>query len=130
MRRADEIAPRITLEQGKPVPEARFEILRAASIVEWDANEGRRAYGTIVPGEPGFNRYGLRLPIGPVAAFSPWNFPISSPGRKIGARSGPAARLSSRARKRLPLRSSHWLSACWRAAFPRMSSMWCLGNRR
>ncbi|MBP1888185.1 NAD-dependent succinate-semialdehyde dehydrogenase [Sinorhizobium mexicanum] len=86
--RADEIAPRITLEQGKPVGEAKLEIIRAASIVEWDVNEGRRAYGTIVPSDPGFNRFGLRLPIGPVAAFTPWNFPISSPGRKIGAALG------------------------------------------
>lgn len=83
-QRADEIARIITLEQGKPLSEARTEVLRAASIIEWDANEGRRAYGTIVPGEPDFMRYGLRMPIGPVAAFTPWNFPISSPARKIG----------------------------------------------
>jgi succinate-semialdehyde dehydrogenase / glutarate-semialdehyde dehydrogenase len=83
--RADEIAPIITLEQGKPVGEARLEVIRAAAILEWDANEGRRAYGTIVPGERGFTRFGLRLPIGPIAAFTPWNFPISSPGRKLGA---------------------------------------------
>jgi succinate-semialdehyde dehydrogenase/glutarate-semialdehyde dehydrogenase len=87
-QRAAEIAPSITMEQGKPVEEARLEIIRAASIIEWDVNEGRRAYGTIVPSEPGFNRYGIKLPIGPVAAFTPWNFPISSPGRKIGAALG------------------------------------------
>lgn len=83
--RADRIAPMITLEQGKPVAEARQEIIRAAGLLEWDANEGRRAYGTIVPGDPGFLRFGLKLPVGPVAAFSPWNFPISSPCRKIGS---------------------------------------------
>jgi len=86
--RADEIAPIITMEQGKPVEESRLEIIRAASIIEWDANEGRRAYGTIVPSDPGFNRYGIKLPIGPVAAFTPWNFPISSPARKIGGALG------------------------------------------
>lgn len=86
--RAAEIAPSITMEQGKPVDEARQEIIRAASIIEWDVNEGRRAYGTIVPSDPGFNRFGLKLPIGPVAAFTPWNFPISSPGRKLGAALG------------------------------------------
>lgn len=86
--RAAEIAPRITMEQGKPVEEARLEIIRAAAIIEWDVNEGRRAYGTIVPSDPGFNRFGLKLPIGPVAAFTPWNFPISSPGRKLGAALG------------------------------------------
>lgn len=87
-QRAREIAPVISLEQGKPIEEARLEVIRAASIIEWDVNEGRRAYGRIVPSEPGFNRYGLRLPIGPVAAFTPWNFPISSPGRKLGAALG------------------------------------------
>lgn len=86
--RIDEIAPQIALEQGKPINEAKAEVIRAATIVEWDANEGRRAYGTIVPGEAGFMKYGLRLPIGPVAAFTPWNFPISSPARKIGAALG------------------------------------------
>lgn len=83
--RADRIALSICLEQGKPVAEGRQEVLRAAAIIEWDMNEGLRAYGTIVPGDDGFLRYGLRLPIGPVAAFTPWNFPISSPARKIGA---------------------------------------------
>ncbi len=86
--RAAEIAPHITMEQGKPVEEARLEIIRAASIIEWDVQQGRRAYGTIVPSDPGFNRFGLKLPIGPVAAFTPWNFPISSPGRKLGAALG------------------------------------------
>lgn len=84
-RRADQIAALITREQGKPVADARGEVLRAAGLLDWDANEGRRAYGMVVPGEPGFMRYGIRLPIGPVAAFTPWNFPISSPCRKIGA---------------------------------------------
>lgn len=86
--RIDAIAPLITIEQGKPLAEARQEVLRAASILEWDANEGRRAYGTIVPSEEGYTRFGIRLPIGPVAAFTPWNFPISSPARKIGAALG------------------------------------------
>lgn len=86
--RAAEIAPSITMEQGKPVEEARLEIIRAASIIEWDVNEGRRAYGTIVPSDRGYNRFGIKLPIGPIAAFTPWNFPISSPGRKLGAALG------------------------------------------
>lgn len=79
------IAPLITMENGKPLAESKAEIGRAAGLIEWDANEGRRAYGTIVPSDPGFWRMGLRQPIGPVAAFTPWNFPISSPARKVGA---------------------------------------------
>lgn len=82
--RADDIGATITIEQGKPIAEARLEVLRAATIIEWDANEGRRAYGKVIPGDDGFWRLALRRPIGPVAAFSPWNFPISSPARKLG----------------------------------------------
>ena len=55
-----------------------------ADIIEWDANEGRRVYGRVIPSEPGMRHTVLRQPIGPVAAFSPWNFPVSSPSRKVG----------------------------------------------
>jgi succinate-semialdehyde dehydrogenase / glutarate-semialdehyde dehydrogenase len=74
----------MTLEQGKPIAQARLEILRGCEIIEWDAQEGRRLYGRIIPGEPGMRHSVLRQPVGVVAAFSPWNFPMSSPGRKVG----------------------------------------------
>ncbi|SDR34296.1 succinate-semialdehyde dehydrogenase / glutarate-semialdehyde dehydrogenase [Rhizobiales bacterium GAS113] len=76
----------MTLEQGKLVSEARSEAIAAADIFEWFAEEGRRAYGRVVPSrEPGLRNLVLREPIGPVAAFSPWNFPITIPARKIAA---------------------------------------------
>ena len=100
--RASEIAYYISMEQGKPVEEARLEVIRAASIIEWDVNEGRRAYGTIVPSELGLMRFGLKLPIGPVAAFTPWNFPISSPARKIGAALGAGCSVLIRASEETP----------------------------
>ena len=81
--RVEEIATALTLEQGKPIAQARLEILRGCEIIEWDANEGRRVYGRIIPSEPGMRHSVLRQPIGVVAAFSPWNFPMSSPGRKV-----------------------------------------------
>lgn len=81
---ADRLARVLTLEQGKPVAEARAEVLRSASLIEWDANEGRRAYGRIVPSDAGLRHLVLRQPIGPVAGFSPWNFPSTSPARKLG----------------------------------------------
>lgn len=81
--RADSIATAITLEQGKPVGQARGEVLRGCEIIEWDAAEGRRLYGRIIPAEPGMRHMVLRQPIGVVAAFSPWNFPLSSPVRKV-----------------------------------------------
>jgi succinate-semialdehyde dehydrogenase/glutarate-semialdehyde dehydrogenase len=82
--RAEEMAVAMTLEQGKPIAQSRLEILRGCEIIEWDAQEGRRVYGRIIPSEPGMRHSVLRQPIGVVAAFSPWNFPMSSPARKVG----------------------------------------------
>jgi succinate-semialdehyde dehydrogenase / glutarate-semialdehyde dehydrogenase len=83
-QRVEEMAVVMTLEQGKPIGQSRLEVQRAADIIEWDAQEGRRTYGRIIPSEPGMRHTVLRQPIGPVAAFSPWNFPVSSPSRKVG----------------------------------------------
>jgi succinate-semialdehyde dehydrogenase / glutarate-semialdehyde dehydrogenase len=82
--RVEDVAVAMTLEQGKPIAQSRLEILRGCDIIEWDAQEGRRVYGRIIPSEPGMRHSVLRLPIGVVAAFSPWNFPMSSPARKVG----------------------------------------------
>ena len=81
--RVNEMAVAMTLEQGKPIGQARLEILRGCDIIEWDATEGCRMYGRVIPSEDGMRHTVLRQPIGPVAAFSPWNFPISSPARKV-----------------------------------------------
>jgi succinate-semialdehyde dehydrogenase / glutarate-semialdehyde dehydrogenase len=81
--RVEEMAVAMTLEQGKPIAQSRLEILRGCDIIEWDATEGRRTYGRIIPSEPGMRHTVLRQPIGVVAAFSPWNFPMSSPARKV-----------------------------------------------
>jgi succinate-semialdehyde dehydrogenase / glutarate-semialdehyde dehydrogenase len=81
--RVNDMAVAMTLEQGKPIQQARLEILRGCDIIEWDATEGLRLYGRVIPSEPGMRHTVLRQPIGPVAAFSPWNFPLSSPARKV-----------------------------------------------
>jgi succinate-semialdehyde dehydrogenase/glutarate-semialdehyde dehydrogenase len=81
--RVNEMAVAMTLEQGKPIEQARLEILRGCDIIEWDATEGLRLYGRVIPSEPGMRHTVLRQPVGPVAAFSPWNFPMSSPARKV-----------------------------------------------
>jgi succinate-semialdehyde dehydrogenase / glutarate-semialdehyde dehydrogenase len=81
--RGESMAIAMTLEQGKPIAQSRLEILRGCDIIEWDANEGRRTYGRIIPSESGMRHTVLRQPIGVVAAFSPWNFPMSSPARKV-----------------------------------------------
>jgi succinate-semialdehyde dehydrogenase/glutarate-semialdehyde dehydrogenase len=82
--RVEEMVVAMTLEQGKPIAQSRLEILRGCDIIAWDATEGRRVYGRVIPSEPGMRHTVLRQPIGVVAAFSPWNFPMSSPARKIG----------------------------------------------
>jgi succinate-semialdehyde dehydrogenase/glutarate-semialdehyde dehydrogenase len=81
--RAEAVATAMTLEQGKPIGQSRLEVLRACDIIEWDANEGQRVYGRVIPSEPGMRHMVVREPIGVVAAFSPWNFPVSSPARKV-----------------------------------------------
>ena len=72
-------------EQGKAYPEARAEVRTSADIIEWYAEEGRRAYGRIVPGAgKGMRQIVVQEPVGIVAAFTPWNFPALTPARKIG----------------------------------------------
>lgn len=85
-QRADEIAPLMTLEQGKPLLEARLEILTSADTFDWFADEARRTYGRVVParGENVLNLV-IKEPVGPVAAFTPWNFPVSQIARKLAA---------------------------------------------
>lgn len=84
--RADTIARLLTQEQGKPLAEARAETLAAADIIDWFADEGRRVYGRIVPGRNlNATQMVLKEPVGPVAAFTPWNFPINQVVRKLAA---------------------------------------------
>ncbi len=85
--RAEGIAQLLTMEQGKPLAEAKGEALAAADIIEWFADEGLRVYGRIVPsrGNPALRQMVLKDPVGPVAAFTPWNFPINQVVRKVSA---------------------------------------------
>jgi succinate-semialdehyde dehydrogenase / glutarate-semialdehyde dehydrogenase len=82
--RMEEMAVSMTLEQGKTLRESRLEVQRGCEILEWDANEGRRVYGRVIPGDHGLRHTVYRQPIGLVSAYSPWNFPVSSPARKVG----------------------------------------------
>jgi succinate-semialdehyde dehydrogenase/glutarate-semialdehyde dehydrogenase len=84
--RAEPIARIMTQEQGKVFAEAKGEVIVTADIIEWFAEEGRRAYGRIIPGRAKNTRQVvLQEPVGVVAAFTPWNFPTLTPARKIGA---------------------------------------------
>ena len=84
--RVDLIAEALTREQGKPLAEARMEVQLAPEHVEWCAEEGRRVYGRVIPSRlPNVRQTVLREPVGPVAAFAPWNFPVNQSIRKIAA---------------------------------------------
>ena len=82
--RADHVGKVMVQEQGKIFAEARGEVMVSADIIDWYAEEGRRTYGRIVPGrQRGVRQLVLREPVGLVAAFTPWNFPVLTPVRKI-----------------------------------------------
>lgn len=84
--RADAIAYMMTREQGKPLAQSKMEVLGAADTIDWFAEEARRTYGQIIPARfTGVSQMAIKLPVGPVAAFTPWNFPINQIVRKLSA---------------------------------------------
>jgi succinate-semialdehyde dehydrogenase/glutarate-semialdehyde dehydrogenase len=84
--RVDTIAALMTMEQGKVVGEAKLEILNGADTIDWFAEEARRAYGRVIPARAeGVYQLVIKEPVGPVAAFTPWNFPINQVVRKLSA---------------------------------------------
>jgi len=84
--RAESIATIMTTEQGKPLAEARIEVAGSADVLEWFAEEGRRAYGRLIPARgEGIYQMVVREPVGVVAGFTPWNFPVSQAVKKIAA---------------------------------------------
>ncbi len=84
--RVDLIATFMTQEQGKPLVEAKGELMAGADVIEWFAEEARRAYGRVIPARAeGVYQLVIKEPVGPVAAFTPWNFPINQAVRKISA---------------------------------------------
>lgn len=84
--RADSIAALLTQEQGKPVSEAKGELLSSIELIEWFADEARRVYGRIIPSrDPNAQEMVQKEAVGPVAAFTPWNFPVAQVARKVSA---------------------------------------------
>ncbi len=81
--RLSDIATILTEEQGKPIAEAEAEVRQSAEYFSWFAGEAVRSYGRVLPSAPGRRSWVERRPIGPVAAFTAWNFPASLPARKL-----------------------------------------------
>jgi len=86
--RADRIATIATMEEGKTLPEAKGELMMAAGLFDFYAGEVKRIYGRVLVRPAGTLSRVMKEPVGPVAAFCPWNFPIGNPGRKLGAAVG------------------------------------------
>jgi succinate-semialdehyde dehydrogenase/glutarate-semialdehyde dehydrogenase len=102
--RADQIARTLTREQGKPLPEARGEVLHAADTFEWFAEEGKRAYGrTIPPWNTAKRHYAIKHPVGVVGTITPWNFPAALPSRKIAPALAVGCTVVSRPAEQTPL---------------------------
>jgi succinate-semialdehyde dehydrogenase/glutarate-semialdehyde dehydrogenase len=84
-QRVEHIARVATLEEGKTIAETRIEALVTANLFEFYGEECRRTYGRVLVRPTGTRSMVMKEPVGPVAAFAPWNFPIANPGRKLGA---------------------------------------------
>src|SRR5215470_8170491 len=117
-QRVEEMAVAMTLEQGKPIAQSRLEIIRGCEFIEWDAQEGRRTYGRVIPSEPGIRHTVLRQPIGVVAGFSPWNFPMSSPARKVGGALSAGCSIILKASEETPARAVQLVQAFHDAGLP------------
>jgi succinate-semialdehyde dehydrogenase/glutarate-semialdehyde dehydrogenase len=83
--RIETIARNATLEEGKTLLETRIEVMTVAGLFEFYAGEAKRIYGRVLVRPSGTRSLVMKEPVGPVAAFAPWNFPIGNPGRKLGA---------------------------------------------
>lgn len=116
--RIDEIAHSITLEHGKPLPQARLEVIRGCEFFEWDAAEAQRLYGRIVPSAPGIRYLVIQQPVGTVAAFAPWNFPMSQPARKIAGAIASGCSIIIKAAEETPAGALHIARAFHDAGLP------------
>ncbi len=116
--RQEEIATAITAEHGKPIAQARLEVIRGCEFFEWDAGEATRTYGRVIPSAPGVRYIVHHEPIGTVAAFSPWNFPMSQPCRKIASAIAAGCSIIIKAAEETPAGALHIARALDDAGLP------------
>lgn len=115
MANQDDLARLMTLEQGKPLAEAKGEIGYAASFIEWFAEEGKRVYGDTIPGHQADKRLiVIKQPIGVTAAITPWNFPAAMITRKAGPALAAGCTMVLKPASQTPSPPSRWPS--WRSA--------------
>lgn len=116
--RQEEIATAITAEHGKPLTQARLEVIRGCEFLEWDAGEATRTYGRVIPSAPGVRYVVHHQPIGVVAAFSPWNFPMSQPCRKVAGAIASGCSIILKAAEETPAGALHIAKAFADAGLP------------
>ena len=116
--RQEEIATAITAEHGKPLTQARLEVIRGCEFFEWDAGEATRTYGRVIPSAPGVRYIVHHEPIGTVAAFSPWNFPMSQPCRKVAGAVASGCSIILKASEETPAGALHIAKALQDAGLP------------
>ena len=117
---ADELALLMTLEQGKPVPEARGEVVYAASFIEFFAEEAKRVYGETIPTfKPDARVVCIKQPVGVVAAITPWNFPAAMITRKLGPALAVGCTVVCKPASETPLTALALAELAHRAGFPK-----------
>ncbi len=117
--RVDAIASIITMEEGKTLAEARAETLAGADTLDWFAEESRRAYGRIIPSRTaGVSQSVITDPVGPVAAFTPWNFPVIQVVRKLAAALAAGCSIIIKASEETPASAAELIRACADAGVP------------
>src|SRR5438034_3802656 len=118
--RADAIARTLTMEQGKPVPEAKAEVLHSADTFEWFAEEGKRAYGQVIPqSNPQKRHMTIKHPVGVVGAIGPWNFPITLQARKIAPALAAGCTIVCKPASQTPLSLIHVFECMIEAGVPK-----------
>ncbi|GAA4330308.1 NAD-dependent succinate-semialdehyde dehydrogenase [Pigmentiphaga soli] len=117
--RIDAIARILTLEQGKPLAEARAELAAAIEVFEWYAEETRRLYGRVIPARSrAVAQVVQHEPVGPVAAFTPWNFPALTPARKIAGALAAGCTVVLKPSEETPATALELARACVDAGLP------------
>jgi len=119
MQNQDDLGRILTLEQGKPLAEAKGEIAYGASFIEWFAEEGKRVYGDIIPAPSGDKRIVvIKQPVGVVASITPWNFPNAMIARKAAAALAAGCTFVVRPAKQTPLSALAMAELAERAGIP------------
>ena len=117
--REAKIAQSLTMEQGKPLQEALNEVRAAAEVNDWFAEEARRTYGRVIPSRTeGVHQFTLREPVGPVAAFTPWNFPVIQVACKLPAALAAGCSIIVKAPEETPAAPAEFIRAFVDAGVP------------